>query len=148
MESGVGTYFAKARRGRIRWRLIDAEGAVLGRLAARASQVLAGKAAADYTPHEDHRDGIIVINAEKIRLTGRKLDQKLYRHYTGYPGGLRETSARRVMATKPERLVRAAILGMLPKTRMGNRLATRLKVYAGPTHPHQAQKPEPISLAR
>jgi large subunit ribosomal protein L13 len=144
----VGTYFVKARRGKIRWRVIDAEGAVLGRLAARASQVLAGKTSADYTPHEDPRDGIIVINAEKIRLTGRKLDQKVYRHYTGYPGGLRETSARALMATKPERLIREAILGMLPKSRMGDRLATRLKVYAGPTHPHQAQKPEPISLVR
>src|SRR6266567_9615 len=105
MESGVATYLAKSRRGKIRWRLLDAEGWVLGRLAARASRVLTGKAAADFTPHADHRDGVIIINAEKIRLTGKKLDQKLYRHYTGYPGGLREISARKVMATRPERIL-------------------------------------------
>lgn len=144
----MGTYFAKSRRGKIRWRLIDAEGWVLGRLAARASRVLTGKAAADFTPHADHRDGIIIINADKVRLTGRKLDQKVYRHYTGYPGGLREVPARKVFETKPELAVRDAILGMLPKTRMGDRLAGRLKVYAGPAHPHQAQNPESVSLGR
>ena len=144
----MGTYFAKARRGRIRWRLIDAEGWVLGRLAARASRVLTGKNSPDYTPHADHRDGIVIINADKIRLTGRKLDQKMYRHYTGYPGGLKEIAARQVLATKPERVVRDAILGMLPKTRLGDRMARRLKVYAGSTHPHQAQNPEPFSLGR
>jgi len=144
----VGTYFAKTRRGKIRWRLLDAEGWVLGRLATQAARVLRGKTSPDFTPHADHRDGVIVINAEKVRLTGRKLDEKLYRHYTGYPGGLREISARRVLATRPERLVRDAILGMLPKTRLGDRLARRLKVYTGPTHPHQAQSPEPLSLNR
>ncbi len=144
----MGTYFIRSRRTRIRWRLIDAEGWVLGRLAARASRVLTGKSSADYTPHADHRDGIIIINAEKIRLTGRKLDQKVYRRYTGYPGGLREVSARKLMETKPQWIVRDAILGMLPKSRIGDRLATRLRVYAGSTHPHQAQKPESISLAR
>ena len=144
----MGTYFIRSRRTKIRWRLIDAEGWVLGRLAARASRVLTGKSSADYTPHADHRDGIIIINAEKIRLTGRKLDLKVYRHYTGYPGGLREVSARKLMETKPQWIVRDAILGMLPKTRMGDRLATRLRVYAGSTHPHQAQNPESISLER
>jgi large subunit ribosomal protein L13 len=148
MESAVGTYFLKMRRSQVRWRVIDADGAVLGRLAARASRVLTGKASADFTPHADHRDGIIIINAEKIRLTGRKLDQKMYRHYTGYPGGLREVGARQQLETKPERLIRDAILGMLPKTRLGSRLAGRLKVYAGPTHPHQGQKPESISFAQ
>jgi large subunit ribosomal protein L13 len=144
----VGTYFAKARRGKIRWRIFDAEGQVLGRLAAQAAHVLTGKTSPDYTPHEDHRDGVIVINAEKIRLTGKKLDDKVYRHFTGYPGGLREIAARQYLATRPDRLVRDAIMGMLPKTRMGDRLARRLKVYAGPRHPHQAQKPEPVSLER
>ncbi len=144
----MGTYFAKTRRGQVRWRVIDADGAVLGRLAARACQVLTGKNSADYTPHSDHRDGIIVINAEKVRLTGRKLEQKKYRHYTGYPGGLKEIGARKLMETKPERLIREAILGMLPKTRLGARMAGRLKVYAGPTHPHQGQKPESVSFAR
>jgi len=144
----VGTYLAKARRGRVRWRLLDAEGWVLGRLAARASLVLTGKAFPDYTPHVDHREGLIVINAEKVRLTGKKLDEKLYRHYTGYPGGLKETSARRMLETRPERLIREAIEGMLPKTRLGERMAARLKVYAGPTHPHAAQDPEPLSFER
>ncbi len=148
MESGVATYLAKSRRGKIRWRLLDAEGWVLGRLAARASRVLTGKAAADFTPHADHRDGVIIINAEKIRLTGKKLDQKLYRHYTGYPGGLREISARKVMATRPERILREAIQGMLPKTRLGDRMAVRLKIYTGAEHPHGAQKPEALTLNR
>lgn len=121
---------------------------MLGRLAAQAAHLLRGKTSPDFTPHADHRDGIIIVNAGKVRLTGRKLDEKLYRHYTGYPGGLREISARQVLAKKPERLVRDAILGMLPKTRLGDRLARRLKVYAGPTHPHQAQSPEQLSLNR
>ncbi|MBZ5516793.1 MAG: 50S ribosomal protein L13 [Acidobacteriia bacterium] len=144
----MGTYFAKARRGKIRWRILDAEGWVLGRLASQVAQVLMGKTSPDYTPHEDHRDGVIVINAEKIRLTGKKLDDKVYRHYTGYPGGLREISARQYLAAKPDRLVRDAIRGMLPKTSLGERLAGRLKVYAGPQHPHGAQNPEPLSFRR
>ena len=144
----MGTYFAKARRGRIHWRVLDAEGQVLGRLASQAAQVLAGKASPQFTPHVDNREGVIVVNAEKIRLTGRKLDQKFYRYYTGYPGGLREISAREYLARRPGQLVRDAILGMLPKTRLGERLANRLKVYAGPVHPHQAQNPEPLALNR
>ena len=142
----MGSYFARARRGRIRWRVVDAEGWVLGRLAAQAAQVLTGKTSPDYSPHVDHRDGLIVVNAAKIRLTGKKLDDKFYRHYTGYPGGLREISARQYLALKPDRMVRDAIRGMLPKTRLGDRLASRLKVYAGPVHPHQAQTPAPLSL--
>jgi large subunit ribosomal protein L13 len=128
--------------------VLDAEGQVLGRLAARAAWVLTGRSSPDYTPHVDHRDGLIVINAEKVSLTGKKLDQKLYRHYTGYPGGLKEVSARQVMATRPERLIRDAIRGMLPKTRLGDRFAGRLKVYAGSTHPHTAQRPEGLSFER
>ena len=148
MESVVGTYFQKVHRGKVRWRVIDAEGRVLGRLAARAALVLTGKAFPDYTPSVEHRDGVIVVNAEKVRLTGKKLDGKIYRHYTGYSGGLRETSARKVLATHPERLIREAIEGMLPKTRLGERMAKRLKVYVGSTHPHAAQNPEPLSLGR
>jgi len=145
---GVATYFVKARRGRVRWRLMDAEGKVLGRLASRAARVLTGKNRPDYTPHSESRNGIIVVNAEKIVLTGKKLEEKSYRHHTGYPGGLKEISARDYLATKPDRLVRDAILGMLPKTRLGERMACRLKVYAGPTHPHQAQRPEPLTWDR
>jgi large subunit ribosomal protein L13 len=148
MEKSVGTYLQKVRRGGVRWTLIDAEGLVLGRLAARASRVLTGKSAPDYTPHVDHRDGVIVINAEKIRLTGKKWDAKVYRHHTGYPGGLKEVSARVVLETRPERLVHDAIVGMLPKSRLGQRIATRLKVYAGSEHPHSAQRPAASSLGR
>ena len=144
----MATYLLKVRRGSVRWTVIDAENQVLGRLAARASRVLTGKNAADYTPHVDHREGVIVINAEKIRLTGNKWDDKFYRHHTGYPGGLREVSARKVFETRPERLVHDAIVGMLPKTRLGERIATRLKVYVGAEHPHTAQRPATVSLAR
>ncbi len=144
----MGTYLGKLRRLQIRWRVLDAEGWVLGRLAARASRVLTGKSSPDFTPHADHRDGIIIVNADKVRLTGKKIDQKIYRHYSGYPGGLKEISARQLLATRPEKVVREAILGMLPKSRLGDRLGTRLKIYVGPAHPHAAQKPEPLSLER
>ncbi len=141
------TYFPRPGHRQVRWRLLDAEGQVLGRLAVRAARVLTGKTSADYSPHVDGRDGVIIINAEKICLTGRKLDRKIYRHYTGYPGGLREVSARRLLATQPERLVREAILGMLPKTRLGARMAGRLRIYSGPEHPHVAQAPEALPAA-
>ena len=142
----MGTYLAKVRRGKVRWQVLDAEGVVLGKLAVRAARVLTGKDWPDFTPHVDHRDGLIIVNAEKVRLTGRKLDNKIYRYHTGYPGGLKEISARDFLAAKPEKLVREAIVGMLPKTRLGDRMSTRLKVYAGPTHPHAGQRPEPLSL--
>ena len=144
----MGTYFAKAGRGKIRWRIVDAEGWVLGRLAARAARALTGKDSPDFTPHQDHRDGLIIINAEKIHLTGRKLDDKVYRHTTGYPGGLKEITARELFDKRPESLLREAILGMLPKNKLHDRLARRLKVYAGSAHPHRAQSPQPVSLAR
>ncbi|HUY15314.1 MAG TPA: 50S ribosomal protein L13 [Terriglobia bacterium] len=122
--------------------MLDAEGQVLGRLATRAAMLLMGKTRPDFTPHEDHRDGLIIINAEKIRLTGKKLDDKMYRHHTGYPGGLKEISARKRMETHPEDVVRDAVTGMLPKSRIGSKLATRLKVYTGPAHPHAGQQPQ------
>lgn len=144
----MGTYLLKVRRAGVRWVVIDAEGCVLGRLAARASRVLMGKDAPDYTPHIDHRGGVIIINAEKVRLTGGKWDTKVYRHHTGFPGGLKEISARSVLQTRPERLLRDAIVGMLPKSRLGERLARRVKVYTGSTHPHIAQHPEALSLGQ
>ena len=144
----MGTYLAKASRGQINWSVVDAEGWVLGRLASRAAQVLIGKNEPDYTPSSDHRSGLIIINAEKIRLTGKKLDQKFYRHNTGYPGGLREISARKVFETQPERLIREAIYGMLPKNSWRDRLSKRLKVYVGSTHPHTGQSPLALTLAR
>lgn len=146
MERGVGTYLQGLKRGKIRWQVINAEGWTLGRLAARAARVLMGKNSPDYTPHEDHRDGLIIINSEKIVLTGRKLDAKVYRRHTGYPGGLKEITARRYMETRPQELVRNAIVGMLPKTRLGDRMARRLKVYNGPMHPHAVQKPVEVRL--
>ncbi len=142
------TSFLGASHRQVEWHLVDAEGAVLGRLAARAARVLTGKNLPTWTPQADHRQGLIIINADKIRLTGRKAEQKIYRHYTGYPGGLKEVRADQLLATKPEQVVREAILGMLPKTRLGARLATRLKVYAGASYPHQAQKPSPVNLTR
>lgn len=144
----MGTYLAKASREQISWNVVDAEGWVLGRLASRAAQVLIGKNKPDFTPHADHRSGLIIINAEKIRITGRKLDQKFYRHNTGYPGGLREVSARKLWETQPERLLREAIYGMLPKNTWRDRLAKRLKVYVGATHPHTGQSPQVLNLAR
>lgn len=147
-ESRVGTYLAKARRGQIHWNVVDAEGWVLGRLAARAARVLTGKDSPDFTPSADHRSGLIIINAEKIRLTGKKLDEKVYRHTTGYPGGLREISARKIFETQPEKLLIEAIYGMLPKNRWRDRLARRLKVYVGSTHPHAGQSPHALTLAR
>lgn len=143
----LDTHFLKKERGKVRWHVVDADGVVLGRLAARTARLLIGKDFPDWTPFSDHREGIIVINAEKVRLTGRKLEQKVYRHHTGYPGGLKEISAHRLLETKPEALVREAVLGMLPKSRLGSRLTTRLKVYAGPRHPHEAQNPVPARLA-
>jgi large subunit ribosomal protein L13 len=142
----VGTYFRKARHERIRWGLVDADGWVLGRLASRAAMVLTGKASPHYTPHTDHRQGLIIINAEKVRLTGKKFDLKVYRHTTGYPGGLRAMTARQMFERRPERLIEEAVRGMLPKNRWRDRLARRLKVYVGPTHPHTAQTPEQLSL--
>jgi large subunit ribosomal protein L13 len=147
MERTVGTYLLKVRRAGVRWIVINAEGCVLGRLAARAARVLMGKDSPDYTPHVDHRGGVIIINAEKVRLTGRKWDTKVYRRHSGFPGGLKELSARRVLETWPERLLRDAIVGMLPKGRLGERLAQRVKVYTGSTHPHTAQHPEVPSLS-
>ncbi|MGH9434822.1 MAG: 50S ribosomal protein L13 [Terriglobia bacterium] len=144
----MSTYMQGRKRGRVRWVLINAEGWPLGRLAARASMILMGKDCADFTPHEDHRDGLIIVNSEKIVFTGRKLDQKLYRRHSGYPGGLKEVTARKLMETKPEAVIHEAVRGMLPKTRLGDRMAARLKVYAGPNHPHAVQKPVDADLRR
>ncbi len=107
-----------------------------------------GKASPDYTPHEDHRDGLIIINSEKVLLTGRKMDQKIYRRHTGYPGGLKEISARQYLASRPTAMVWEAVRGMLPKSRLGDRMAARVRVYAGPSHPHEGQKPELANLKR
>jgi large subunit ribosomal protein L13 len=123
------------------WHLIDAEDAVLGRIASTAAKILMGKHKPTYTPFLDTGDHVIVVNAAKVRLTGNKEEQKLYRRHSGYPGGLTETQARKVRATRPTRMVEEAVQGMLPKSKLGKQMYRKLQVYAGPQHPHQAQKP-------
>jgi large subunit ribosomal protein L13 len=127
------------------WHLIDAEEAVLGRIASTAAKILMGKHKPTYTPFLDTGDHVIVVNAAKVRLTGNKEEQKLYRRHSGYPGGLTETQARKVRATRPTRMVEEAVQGMLPKSKLGKQMYRKLQVYAGPKHPHQAQKP--VALA-
>jgi len=128
------------------WHVVDAEGQILGRLATRVANLLTGKDKAVFTPFLDTGDHVIVVNADKVRLTGKKLTDKYYRHHTGYPGGLRQVSAGVVMARNPERVVREAIVGMLPKTKLGRAMRKKLRVYRGPQHPHQAQRPGVFAL--
>jgi large subunit ribosomal protein L13 len=129
------------------WHVLDAQDQVLGRLASRAALLLMGKHKPIYTTFLDTGDHVIVINAEKVRLTGRKDDQKLYRRHSGYPGGLSEVGAKKVRATRPARMVEQAVAGMLPKTKLGKQMYRKLKVYAGDKHPHQAQKPVALALS-
>jgi len=128
-----------------RWHVVDAEGRVLGRLAARVARLLTGKDKPVYTPFLDTGDYVIIVNAAKVRLTGKKLTDKFYRHHTGYPGGLRSISAGDLMARNPEKVVREAVIGMLPKTKLGRAMRKKLKVYRGPDHPHEAQRPEVLA---
>ena len=130
----------------LKWHLIDAEESILGRLASNAASILMGKHKATYTPFIDMGDHVIVVNAEKVKLTGRKEEQKLYRNHSGYPGGLREVTARKVRATRPVRMVEDAIQGMLPKNKLGKQMYRKLQVYAGPKHPHDAQQPVALAL--
>ena len=135
----------EAARTERRWYVADAEGQVLGRLATRIAMVLRGKHKPSFSPHLDAGDFVIVINAKGVRLTGHKLADKTYVRHSGYPGGIRRASAQEVLDKKPARVIREAVEGMLPKNRLGRRLATKLKVYAGPDHPHRAQKPVPLT---
>ena len=130
-----------------KWYVVDASGQTLGRLATRVARILTGKESTQYTPFLDTGDHVIIINAEKIRVTGMKSEQKVYRHYTGFPGGLREEDFRKRFDRKPELVVQEAILGMLPKTKLGRAMARKLKVYKGDKHDHQAQKPAALALA-
>jgi large subunit ribosomal protein L13 len=123
------------------WYVIDAQDLVLGRLASQVALMLRGKHKPIFTPHVDTGDYIIVVNADKIRLTGKKMDKKIYYHHTGYPGGLKETTARKMLASKPEFVLREAVRGMLPKSTLGYAMLKKLHVYAGPEHDHAAQKP-------
>jgi large subunit ribosomal protein L13 len=123
------------------WYVVDATGQTVGRLASRVARVLTGKNKPTYTPFIDMGDHVVVVNAEKVVFKGNKLQEKMYRHHTGYPGGLKEISARDLMQRHPERILEQAIKGMLPKTKLGRAMAKKLKVYVGPNHPHEAQKP-------
>ncbi len=138
----MSTYVPTAGQVVRKWFVTDAEGQVLGRLAARVAVILMGKHKPQYTTFLDTGDHVIVINAAKVRLTGQKLEKKIYRHHTGYPGGLVELRARHLLARRPTRMVEKAVKGMLPKTKLGKAMARKLRVYVGDKHPHQAQTPE------
>jgi len=140
------TYVVKEADIKRKWILVDAEGQNLGRLASWIAQVLKGKHKPTYSPHLDGGDYVIVVNADKIAVTGRKMDQKMYYRHTGYPGGIRETNLRGLLARHPTHALKFAVRGMLPKNRLGRRMIRKLKIYAGPEHPHQAQLPEAVEL--
>jgi large subunit ribosomal protein L13 len=140
------TYLEKPADVKETWHLVNAEGKTLGRLAARVAGILRGKHRPTFTPNVDMGDHVVIVNAEKIQLTGSKMETKLYQHHTGYPGGLKTSSAEHLFRKDPTELLTRAIEGMLPKNPLGNGMAKKLRVYTGPNHPHQAQKPEPISL--
>jgi large subunit ribosomal protein L13 len=135
------TFSAKPGQVERGWYVVDLDGKVLGRAASEIAKVLRGKNKPTFTPHEDVGDFVIVINAEKVMLTGHKVDDKLYHHHTGYPGGLKTVNARRLLENKPEEVIKHAVRGMLPKNTLGKALLKKLKVYAGTEHPHAAQKP-------
>ena len=143
----MSTYIPSAKEINRKWFVVDANGQTLGRLATQAADILSGKLNPKYVPYIDMGDHVIVINAEKVRLTGLKAESKLYRRYTGFPGGLREESFTRLLARKPEKILEEAIKGMLPKTKMGRQMATKLKVYRGDKHPHEAQMPVEMKIA-
>ncbi len=142
----MSTFIAKKDEAERTWVLVDARDKVLGRLAADVASILRGKTKPTYTPHMDVGDFVVIINAEKIKLTGNKLEQKRYYHHSGYMGGLRERTARQVLEKKPEEIIRHAVKGMLPKNSLGSSMLKKLKIYAGETHPHEAQQPQAINL--
>jgi large subunit ribosomal protein L13 len=140
----VKTYVATPERREREWLLVDASGKTLGRLATQIANLLRGKLKPEYTPHIDTGDFVIVVNAEKIEVTGNKREAKLYHRHSGYPGGLRTRTLQEMLDRRPEEVIRIAVKGMLPRNRLARQQLTKLKVYAGPEHPHQAQKPRPF----
>ena len=140
------TYVVRQEEITRKWFVVDADGKTLGRLASAIAQILKGKHKPMYSPHLDVGDYVVVINAERIAVTGRKMDQKMYYRHTGYPGGIRESNLRDLLARHPTYAVKFAIKGMLPKNRLGRKMIRKLKIYAGPEHPHQAQHPEVLEL--
>jgi large subunit ribosomal protein L13 len=142
------TYNAKPGEVERRWYVVDADGQTLGRLATRIADTLRGKDKAQYTPHVDTGDFVVVVNAEKVLVTGNKLDQKRYYRHSGYPGGLRSRTLREQLERRPTEVIRKAVKGMLPRNRLARRQLAKLKVYAGPEHPHDAQAPQPLEVGR
>ena len=140
------TVSAKSQEVERKWYVVDAEGETLGRLATRIATVLRGKHKPSFTPHVDTGDYVIVINAEKIHVTGNRLDEKMYYRHSGYPGGLRQETLRQVLQKKPERAITEAVRGMLPHNNLGRTMFKKLKVYTGSDHPHEAQQPEPLDI--
>ncbi len=140
------SYMATPQTVERQWYVVDAEGKTLGRLASRIATILRGKHKPAFTPHVDTGDFVIVVNAAKVRLTGRKMDQKMYWWHSGYPGGIKGRTARQMLARKPEEVIKRAVKGMLPKNALGRKMLKKLKVYGGPDHPHQAQQPQPLDL--
>ena len=142
------SYMARPASVERKWQLIDAEGQTLGRVATEIARLLRGKNKPQYTPHVDTGDFVVVVNAEKVVVTGKKVEQKVYRRHTGYPGGLKETSYEVMLERKPTEILRKAVKGMMPRTRLGRQQFRKLKIYAGPEHPHEAQAPEPYEVER
>ncbi len=140
------TFSAKKEAIQKAWYLVDAEGKVLGRLATELAKILRGKTKTIYTPHVDTGDFVVVINADKIRLTGKKMEKKVYYWHTGYPGGLKSINAKMLLDKKPEMVLKRAVKGMLPKNPLGRQMLRKLKVYAGPDHPHEAQQPQVLDI--
>lgn len=140
------TYQAKKEELDHKWYLVNAEGKVLGRLSAELVKILKGKNKPSYTPHMDTGDFVVVVNAGKVTLTGKKMKDKIYYHHTGYPGGIKEMNAEKLLTKKPTEMIRMAVKGMLPKNSLGRQMLRKLKIYAGPSHPHDAQKPVPLEL--
>ncbi len=142
----MNSFMANPDKVERKWYVVDADGCTLGRLSSEVAKVLRGKNKPEFTPHIDTGDYVIVINAEKIKVTGKKLDQKIYYHHSDYVGGLKETTLREMLAKKPEKVVEDAVKGMLPKGPLGRQMYRKLHVYAGPEHPHAAQKPEVLTF--
>lgn len=140
------SYMARPLEVERKWHVIDAEGQTLGRLSSEIARILRGKNKPQYTPHVDTGDFVVVVNAEKVVVTGRKSEQIVYRRHTGYPGGLRETSYEQMLARKPTEILRKAVRGMMPRTRLARQQFKKLKIYAGPEHPHAAQNPQPYEV--
>ena len=142
----MNTYMANPAKIERKWYVVDADGATLGRLSSEIAKVLRGKNKPEFTPHIDTGDYVIVVNAEKVKTTGKKLDQKIYYHHSDYVGGMKETALREMLAKKPEKVIELAVKGMLPKGPLGRQMITKLHVYAGPEHDNAAQKPEALTF--